>query len=139
MLKVKIYTIGKCKESWLQEALNEYEKRLISKIQIEWVLAKNDADLETKITSPYICLDVQGDLIDSVRLSQKLTKFFELYGSKLHFLIGGANGIPKHLLDKSIWRWSLSPLTFTHQITRLLFLEQLYRANEIIEGSSYHK
>ena|SRR3990167_1227216 len=139
MLKVKIYTIGKCKESWLQEAIDEYEKRLSHHIQVEWILAKNEEELQNKIISPFICLDVQGELVDSIHLSKKLMKLFEIGGSRLHFLIGGAHGIPKTLLEKSIWKWSLSPLTFTHQMTRLLLLEQLYRAQEIAEGTSYHK
>lgn len=139
MLKVKIFTIGKCKDTWLQEALAEYEKRLSREIEIEWVLAKNNEELAAKITAPWVALDVQGELVDSPQLSTKLMKLFEQHGSRLNFLIGGSDGIEKPLLDKSIWRWSLSPLTLTHQMTRLVLLEQLYRALEIKAGSAYHK
>jgi 23S rRNA (pseudouridine1915-N3)-methyltransferase len=136
MFKVKIYTIGKSKEPWLQEALAEYEKRLSRKMEIEWVLLKNDAELAEKLPRdiPWISLDVKGDLVDSPALSKKL-----LRASRLHFLIGGPDGLSKELLEKSAWRWSLSPLTFTHQMVRLLLLEQLYRAFEIDAGTSYHK
>ncbi len=134
MFKVKIYTIGKCKEPWLQEALAEYEKRLVHKMDIEWILAKNNADLLEKLPQDAIALDVQGQLLDSPTLAKKL-----LQTARLHFLIGGAEGIPKELLAKSAWRWSLSPLTFTHQMTRLLLLEQLYRCLEIDAGTAYHK
>jgi 23S rRNA (pseudouridine1915-N3)-methyltransferase len=136
MFKVKIYTVGKCKEAWLQEALSEYEKRLSRKMEIEWVLAKNDADLSEKLPRdvPWISLDVKGELADSPTLSRKL-----LQNSRLHFLIGGAEGVAQELLNKSAWRWSLSPLTFTHQMVRLLLVEQLYRALEIDAGTSYHK
>ncbi len=136
MFKVKIYTIGKCKEAWLQEALAEYEKRLSRKMEIEWILAKNNTELAEKLPReiPWISLDVKGELIDSPSLSKKLLK-----NSRLHFLIGSAEGIDLGLLNKSAWRWSLSPLTFTHQMVRLLLLEQLYRALEIDAGTSYHR
>lgn len=136
MFKVKIYTIGKCKEAWLQGALAEYEKRVSRKMEIEWILAKNDAELGEKIPRdvPWISLDVKGELVDSPALSKKL-----LRSSRLHFLIGGPEGIAQELLEKSAWRWSLSPLTFTHQMVRLLLVEQLYRALEIDAGTSYHK
>jgi 23S rRNA (pseudouridine1915-N3)-methyltransferase len=123
MIKVKIYTIGKCKDSWLLEALVEYEKRLSKQVQFEWVLCKNDEELELKAQSPWISLSPEG----------------EKCGSRLNILIGGSDGIPKSMLAKSVWIWSLSPLTFTHQMTRLLLLEQVYRAFEIESGSDYHK
>jgi len=66
-------------------------------------------------------------------------KLVQTHGARLNILIGGSDGIPKHLLNKSVWNWSLSPLTFTHQMTRLILLEQLYRAFEIEMGSEYHK
>jgi len=136
MFKVKIFTIGKCKEAWLLDALAEYEKRLVHKMEIEWILAKNDLDLSEKLPRniPWISLDVKGELIDSPTLSKKIVK-----QSRLHFLIGGPDGINSDLLAKSAWRWSLSPLTFTHQMVRLLLVEQLYRALEIDAGTSYHR
>jgi 23S rRNA (pseudouridine1915-N3)-methyltransferase len=133
MIKIKIYTIGRCKESWLQEALSEYEKRLSSIAEIEWILAKNFNEL--KLPPSYIALDVQGELLDSPTLSKRLMKT----GSRLHFLIGDADGLPPTTLQSALFRWSLSPLTFTHQMTRLILLEQLYRAFEIEAGSKYHK
>lgn len=136
MFKVKIYTIGRVKETWLLEALLEYEKRLKGRAEIEWVLCKSDPELIEKISkeSHWIALDPRGDLLDSPSLSRKL-----LQKPRIILLIGGSDGIPQQLLDKSAWRWSLSPLTFTHQMTRLILLEQLYRAFEIDSGSSYHK
>jgi 23S rRNA (pseudouridine1915-N3)-methyltransferase len=139
MIKVKIYTIGKCKDSWLLEALVEYEKRLSKQVQFEWVLCKNDEELELKAQSPWISLSPEGELLDSPTLSKKLMKLLEKCGSRLNILIGGSDGIPKSMLAKSVWIWSLSPLTFTHQMTRLLLLEQVYRAFEIESGSDYHK
>ncbi len=137
MFKVKIFTVGKTREPWLQAALAEYEKRLSAYAKIQWMLAKNSDELAAKAMqeSPWIALDVRGELVDSPRASQKLLKI----GARWNFVIGDAEGLPSPLLEKSAWRWSLSPLTFTHQMTRLVLLEQIYRALEINAGSSYHK
>jgi 23S rRNA (pseudouridine1915-N3)-methyltransferase len=139
MFKVKISSIGRSKEPWLKAALAEYEKRLSRQMEIEWIFAKDDAELIEKITTPWIALDVQGEQMDSLGFAKKINHLFCTHGSRLHFLIGGANGISKKILEQSIWTWSLSKLTFTHQMTRLILLEQLYRAMQIDAGTAYHK
>jgi 23S rRNA (pseudouridine1915-N3)-methyltransferase len=137
MIKVHIHTIGKVKETWLTNALSEYEKRLQGRVQIKWLLAATNGELiKQTLLEPYlIALDVQGPLLSSEALSQKLTQA----GSRLSFVIGGADGIPPEIQKHAKWSWSLSPLTFTHQMTRLILLEQLYRAYEIERKSPYHK
>lgn len=136
MFKVKVLTIGRCKEEWLAEAIQEYEKRLCGKLKIDWLLAKDDAQLiEWAGQEPYISLDPKGELLTSVAWSEKMVKL----GLRLTFIIGGAEGLPQQILKNSQFKWSLSPLTFTHQITRLILIEQLYRAMEIERGSRYHK
>lgn len=136
MYKVKVLTIGRCKEEWLAEALAEYEKRLQGKLSIEWRLAKDDAQLvEWASGESVVALDPKGDLLDSEAWSRKMVKL----GLKIVFVIGGAEGLPPQILSQAQFRWSLSPLTFTHQITRLILMEQLYRAMEIQRGNRYHK
>ena len=136
MFKVKVLTIGKCKEVWLLEALSEYEKRLKGKLSIEWLLAKDNEQLtEWARNESFIALDPKGELLTSEGWSEKMVKM----GLRLVFVIGGAEGLPQSLLKQAQFRWSLSPLTFTHQITRLILMEQLYRAMEIERGSQYHK
>ena len=136
MFKVKVLTIGRCKEQWLAEALSEYEKRLRGKLSIEWLLAKDDGQLaEWAFQEPYVALDPQGELLTSEAWSEKMVKL----GLRLVFVIGGAEGLPSSILKKAQFKWSLSPLTFTHQMTRLILMEQLYRATEIERGSHYHK
>lgn len=135
MFKVKVLTTGKCKESWLQEALREYEKRLQGTMEISWQLSENFEAALLKEPS-FIALDLQGKLLTSEEVAKKL---FSEWGSRICFAIGGAEGFSREILTKASFRWSLSPLTFTHQITRLLLVEQLYRAMEIEKGSSYHK
>ena len=137
MVKVKIYTIGRSKETWLIDAVAEYEKRLKGRMELEWILAKDDPQLiEWALPeSNLIALDPKGQLLTSEEFSQKIVQL----GSRFSFLIGGSHGIPEILLKKAPWRWSLSPLTFTHQMTRLILAEQLYRALEIERKSPYHK
>lgn len=138
MFKVKVLTQGKCKEAWLQEALLEYEKRLTGRLRVEWVLAKSEEELiylVSHLKEPYIALDPKGLLFSSEALSKKMQE----WGSQWTFVIGGAEGLCQKILEKAKLVWSLSPLTFTHQMTRLILVEQLYRALEIEKGSSYHK
>ncbi|MBI3508279.1 MAG: 23S rRNA (pseudouridine(1915)-N(3))-methyltransferase RlmH [Chlamydiia bacterium] len=138
MLKAKILSQGRTKEQWLLEALAEYEKRLSAHLHIEWVLtdALEEACLKEK---HLIALDVQGDLVSSEALSRKLASLWVQAGSRLSFVIGEAEGLSDNILRHAMWRWSLSRLTFTHQMTRLILVEQLYRALEIQKGSKYHK
>lgn len=138
MYKVKILSQGRCKEKWLADALDEYEKRLTGRLEIEWVLTD---DLSAAcLKEPFlIALDPHGELLSSEAFSQKFDKLLIQGGSRLSFVIGGAEGLPAVILQKSRWKWSLSPLTFTHQIVRLLLVEQIYRALEIQKGSHYHK
>lgn len=136
MFKVKILTIGKLKETWLKEALFEYEKRMKDELIIEWRLAKSNAELFSwACQEPFIALDLKGAFLNSVQWHQKMMRF----GLKLIFLIGPAEGIPEEILSLAQFRWSLSPLTFTHQMVRLILVEQLYRSIEIRKNSSYHK
>lgn len=141
MFKIKVITIGKTKESWLQDALEEYHKRLKSIIQIEWILLKNEDLLPAAVQKEpsFIALDPKGKLVDSVALSHLLFQTLEKEGSRLAIVIGGAEGISSEIKQNALFTLSLSPLTFTHQLTRLILLEQIYRAYEIKKGSSYHK
>jgi 23S rRNA (pseudouridine1915-N3)-methyltransferase len=139
--KIKIYTVGKTKEEWLQEATSEYEKRLKGRLSVEWVLAKNDLQLTQLLEKEahFICLDPAGKQHSSEAFSDQLTQLLQRGGSRLCFVIGGAEGIPAALKAKAKALFSLSKMTFTHQITRLILIEQIYRALEIDKGSAYHK
>lgn len=138
MFKVKVLSQGRCKERWLASALQEYEKRLSHQLQIEWVLTEDLVSVCAK-EPLLIALDLKGEMLSSEAFSKKLGKLLIEGGSRLSFVIGGSEGIPDPILKKAHWIWSLSCLTFTHQIVRLLLLEQVYRALEIQKGSQYHK
>ncbi len=140
MTKIKIITVGKTKETWLNHALQEYHKRLTPYATIEFEIAKNDAQLVKWVEKEplVICLDPSGKQMTSEKFSQFLTISLEKGGSRLCFVIGGPDGLPDHL-KKTSQLISLSPLTFTHQITRLILVEQIYRGFEIAKGTQYHK
>lgn len=137
MFKVKIIAIGRSKETWLQDSLAEYEKRLQGRVAFQWCFAEDTSALATfcRKEKQLIALDLQGELVNSETF---LEKWMHL-GSRASFVIGGPDGLPTNLLNQAKWRWSLSPLTFTNQIVRLLLVEQIYRALEIAKGSPYHK
>lgn len=140
MLKLKILSVGKTKEKWLDEAFNEYVKRLKPVVQIESLWAKDTAQLIewAQKENHYLCLDPTGRLFTSEEWTDFLFQQFEKEGSRLTLIIGGAEGLPPEIKQQGILI-SLSPLTFTHQITRLILIEQIYRATEIQKGSHYHK
>lgn len=140
-MKIKIYTIGKIKESWLGEALKEYEKRLKPYFEIIWHLAKDGKGLQKalELEKKFVALDPKGQEFSSPEFSQFLHHSLEQGGCRLAIAIGGDEGLNAELKSRASSLISLSQMTFTHQMTRLILLEQLYRAAEIDRGSPYHK
>ncbi len=141
MYRIKVYSIGKTKEDWLQRAIEEYAERLQSSLHFEWILAKNDAQLHQFLEKEnnFICLDLQGKQLTSEEFSRNLIKWLQDCGSRLSFVIGGAEGISAAIKSRTRGMISLSKMTFTHQIARLILVEQIYRALEIDKGTAYHK
>ncbi len=121
------------KERWLGEALAEYEKRLTGSVSIQWILKEIPPD------TPYICLHPEGNTFTSPEFSKFLHNEWEARGCRLTFVIGAPEGLSQKVLQGASHLISLSKLTFTHQMTRLLFLEQVYRAVQIEKGTEYHK
>jgi len=139
MYILTIYTVGKIKEHWLLEGIHEYEKRLKPYLSIEWILAKQEEQLPLllkKIPS-YLCLDPLGKDFSSEEFSFFLHEALEKGGSRLHLVIGGPSGLIPEVKSKAAGLLSLSPLTFPHQLTRLILVEQVYRAIEIRKGTRY--
>lgn len=140
MLKLKIISIGKTKEEWLNSAINEYVKRLSPVLKIEFVWAKDNDQLKDLLDKEpaVICLDAQGKMLDSEQFSKFLQNQFVESDSRVVMAIGGSDGLPKEI--KGLYPCiSLSLMTMTHQIVRLVLIEQIYRAFEIAKGSKYHK
>jgi 23S rRNA (pseudouridine1915-N3)-methyltransferase len=153
-MKVNIRIVGrKSSESWLEEGVQMYETRLQpSNVDVETIWHKDDAalirgvEMDQQKNHKVVCLDPKGQRATSEAFAQKLYDWLEEGGSRLSFVIGGAEGLPselKYLVSSSKSSAppiiSLSALTFTHQFARLLLMEQIYRATEIRKGSGYHK
>ena len=140
MAKVKIISVGKTKEAWLEMAIDEYRKRLSRDLQIEFLFAKDDGALLRLVEKEkqLFCLDVKGKVLDSEEFSRLLMRELEEGGAKVAIVIGGAEGLPAEMAKKHRLV-SLSRMTFTHQCTRLILVEQIYRAVQITKGTKYHK
>lgn len=140
MIRIKILSPGKNKDAWLEEAMQEYLKRLSSAAEFELIWTKNELGFEKLLLEEKecICLDPKGKLMDSEGFSDYFFKAVEEGGSRIAFAIGGAEGFSEGAVDGKRLI-SLSPLTFTHQMTRLILVEQIFRAFEIRRGSKYHK
>ncbi len=158
-MKVNIYCIGKTKEKYHKEEVNEYLKRLRAYAKIDLVelpeksmgLNPSASDILkikseesklilSKVKSSYtILLDVEGDIISSEKFSKLIDDVSIYKTSDISIIIGGAYGVSDELKEKVDYRLSISKMTFTHQMVRGIILEQLYRAFKIKEGSKYHK
>lgn len=139
MFKIQIITIGKTKESWLKEALQLYMDRLKGSIAIEFIIVKDDDKLQLLLSqhdNPILYLDPVGKSTTSELFSKELFSRLEKSGGRLSIVIGGPDGFRDNMQRIAI---SLSPMTFTHQMVRLILVEQIYRAWQIKCNTPYHK
>ena len=133
--------MGKVRKGWVQEGIALYLKRLpgLSITELRDSTPDKEAEAIRQALRPDelpVVLMEQGSTLDSVRFSEQLST----YGSqRLAFVIGGADGITAELKATAAWQLSLSPMTFPHELARLLLLEQLFRAQSIRAGSPYHR
>jgi 23S rRNA (pseudouridine1915-N3)-methyltransferase len=142
---VNVYCVGKRNggEDWIANGCAEYEKRLQHTITMKTHFFKTEADLThacSSIKKGFVfALDEHGQQLDSLKFADLLFKEgFQEGGSTISFIIGAFGGLPKAIKEK-YQLIALSKMTFTHQMARLLLYEQIYRADEIRKGSSYHK
>lgn len=150
-MPLKIIAVGKKHESWVAEGIERYQKRLRVPFLVEWVLLPHSSlegdrarqEESARILSHLegneyvILLDERGKLVDSTSLSTLLLE--QLHASRtIVLVIGGAYGVDETVHRRAQFIWSLSPLVFPHQLVRLLIIEQLYRAQQIEAGGSYH-
>ena len=131
--RLSINAIGKIKKDWIREGINQYKKRMPDLIINE---SKSFNIDNIRVNNIIICLTEEGQLFNSIELTSLLLNF---KNKKINFLIGDADGIPSDIKDKSNLLLSLSPLTFPHELARLILIEQIYRAISISNGSPYHR
>ncbi len=131
--KLSINAIGKIKKNWIKEGINQYKKRMPDLIINETKSFNID---NIRVNNIIICLTEEGQSFNSIELTTLLLNF---KNKKINFLIGDADGIPSDIKDKSNLLLSLSPLTFPHELARLILIEQIYRAISISNNSPYHR
>lgn len=150
-MPLHIITVGKKHESWVTEGIERYQKRLKAPFNIEWVLLPHSSleglsarqEESGRILSRLdaydyiVLLDERGKMVDSPAVSKLLEEKLNS-SQKVALIIGGAYGVTDEIRQKAGFVWSFSPLVFPHQLVRLLLVEQIYRAQEIARGGSYH-
>lgn len=147
---IKLICVGKIKEKYYKEAINEYQKRLsrytkLTIIELEDEpnvngIEKEGENILKNINAKDYCitLEIDGNMLSSEEFSKKID--FELINnSNITFIIGGSYGLSKKVKERSNYKLSFSKQTFPHQLFRVMFLEQLYRAFKIKNNETYHK
>jgi 23S rRNA (pseudouridine1915-N3)-methyltransferase len=140
-VKLNVLAVGRLKEAWAQEACAEYTKRMRGKLPLDVVEVKDDAELIRKIPPRYKlwALDERGKELSSEELSAVVKKAMNGGEQGIAMVIGGADGLPRELVGRADFVWSLGRLTLPHRLARIIVLEQLYRALSILRGEPYHR
>ena len=139
--RIRILAVGKVRKGWVSEGVALYLKRLpgLEVVELRDGGMAREAEAITAALRPderLVVLTEKGQTFPSTAFAQRL----EGSGSeRLAFVIGGADGLDPALKARAAWRLSLSPMTFPHELARLLLLEQLYRALSIQQGGPYHR
>ena len=154
-MKIILLLTGKTTEPWIQAGIAEYEKRLkhyvdfsvttLTEIKAGKLSAEQLKKLEgdailqfVEASDQLILLDEAGKMFSSRQFSTQLQKWFNAAPKRLVFVVGGAFGFAEELKARANGSLSLSAMTFTHQMVRPFFTEQLYRAFTILRGEKYH-
>lgn len=159
MLNISIICIGKIKENYLKDAINEYSKRLSKFCNLK-ITELQDKKLPTKINgsiineiknkecdkiidaikkdSYVICLDLKGKEYSSEDFSRKIENIALNFNSSITFIIGGTLGLNEKVLSLASEKICFSKMTFPHQLIRVFLLEQLFRAFKISNNETYH-
>lgn len=159
-MRIKFITVGKLKKKYLKDGIKEYAKRISAYADIEMievmderipdkaslaeemlVKAKEGRKILDKVKQDdyMILLDVSGKEMDSVAFSKHIEKCMIDGKSTIVFVIGGSLGHGEEILSRAQLRLSFSPMTFPHQLMRLILIEQVYRAFKIMKNETYHK
>lgn len=159
-MRITVVCVGKIKEKFYVQAVEEYAKRLSRYCKLEFVelpdektpenageqinasikAKEGDRILSVLRDDAYvIALAIEGNMLDSVQFSEKLEKLAVGSVSHIMFVIGGSLGLDTRVLSRADYKLSFSKMTFPHQLMRVVLMEQIYRAYRIIRGEPYHK
>lgn len=159
-MKITLISVGKLKEKYLKQGIQEYMKRLSAYAKVDIVEVADEKAPENmseaemlevkrkegeRILSHIsqdtyvITLEINGKMLSSEQLAAKMDELATYGKSKIAFVIGGSLGISEEVQKRSDLALSFSKMTFPHQVMRLILLEQVYRAYRINRGEPYHK
>ena len=160
MLSVTIIALGRLKEKYLRDAVDEYKKRLSSSVKLSIIelspvslsQSPSEKEIEKALNSEAemilskipkgaytVALCIEGKMLSSEKLAE-LFKSVPLSGkSEIVFIIGSSFGLSECIKKEADLRLSMSPMTFPHQLARIMLLEQIYRSTQINSGGKYHK
>lgn len=148
---IKIICVGKIKEKFYRDAIDEYCKRLSKYTKLDIIEVMDESNMEKALSveasriskhikdNDYvITLEIDGNMIASTELASKISKIFINY-SNIIFIIGGSYGLADEIKKRSNYALSFSKMTFPHQLFRVVLLEQIYRSFKINNNENYHK
>lgn len=159
-MKITVIAVGKIKEKFYTDAIAEYSKRLSRYCRLEVIQVADEKTpdgaseaqerqikekegnrilAQIKDGAYVIALAVQGTMLSSEQLASKLNKLGVDGQSQIVLIIGGSLGLSDEVLKRADYHLSFSPMTFPHQLMRVILLEQIYRSYRIISGEPYHK
>ena len=156
-MQITLLTVGKLKDASYRDAAQNYIKRLKHYVAYDEIEVREErGGKNTRVSdmiekegqrllsalhpdATVVALDPSGKLYRSETLAKRLNLMRVQRKSRLVFLIGGPFGLASRVLSRADWHLSLSPMTFPHELARVILLEQLYRAFTIIRGENYHK
>ena len=158
-MRITVVCVGKIKEKFYTQAVEEYSKRLsryckldiveladektpdnASDVVNEQIKNKEGERILSAIKDAYVCaLAIEGKMLDSVELSEKIDRLGIEGTSNITFVIGGSLGLADAVLKRADYKLSFSRMTFPHQLMRVILLEQIYRAYRIMKNEPYHK
>ena len=159
-MNISIISVGKLKEKYLKQAVDEYTKRLnrYCKIEIielpdektpdnasekeEQIIKEKEGELilsKIKDNMHVIAMDLKGEQLTSEKFSTYIENCGVMGNSNIAFIIGGSLGLSEKVIKRANYKLCFSKMTFPHQLFRVMLLEQIYRAFRIMKGEPYHK
>ncbi len=159
-MKITVIGVGKIKEKFFTSAIDEYTKRLSRYCKLDIIELADEKTPDNasdtvnqqikdkegerilasiKDDDYVVALAIEGKMLDSVELSEKIEKLGISGISSITFVIGGSLGLSENVMKRADYKLSFSKMTFPHQLMRVILLEQVYRAYRIMKGEPYHK
>ena len=159
-MRISLVTVGKIKEKYLKDAIAEYSKRLGKYCKLEIIEVADEKTPENasvtvedmirqkegerilkylKEDAYVVALAIDGQMLSSEKLAEKINLLGIQGTSHIAFIIGGSIGLSQEVLSRAHYQLSFSKMTFPHQLMRVILLEQVYRSYRIITGEPYHK